>query len=144
MIATHDTAPMPRPARRLAALALGAVLAGGLGACQATRVGDAESFEEAVRTYTVSDDKKALALAADEGGRRVWGAQYGSLDQDRANEDAMKECQHNARRSGVAAQCYFFAVGDSEPRATLEGCRGRRINERRCAAQAKFAPLLAP
>jgi hypothetical protein len=145
MTTTHHAAGAPRTARRRCALALGAALASGLlAACQATRVGDAESFEEAVRTYTVSDDKKALALAADEGGQRVWGAQYGSLDQDRANEDAMEECQRNARRSGVAAQCYFFAVGDREPRATLEGCRSRSINPRRCAAQAKYGPLLLP
>ena len=127
------------------ALVLGAALgAGFLAACQATRVGEAETLEEAVQTYRVSKDKKALAVAADETGRRVWGAQYGSLTQDRANEDAMKECQRNAQRSGIAAQCFFFAIGDGEPRATVEGCRVGRINPRRCAAQTKYAPLLLP
>ena len=133
---------LPARAKRAAlALAFGV---GVLAACQATRVGDAETFEEAVQTYRVSDEKKALVLAADEQGRRVWGAQYGSLDQDRANADAMEECEDNARRGGIQAQCYPFAVGDREARSTLEGCRARRINPKRCAAQAKFGPLLLP
>lgn len=125
---------------RAAALAAAALLLG----CQATRVGDAGTFEEAVRTYSVSEGKKALALAADERGRRRWGAQYGSLEQQRASRDAMEECQRNARRSGIEAQCYLFAVGDREARSTAEGCREKRINPRRCAAQSKYAPLLAP
>src|SRR5512144_1152433 len=123
---------------------LSAATAALLAACQATRVGDAVTFEEAVQTYRVADDKKALVLAADEQGRRVWGAQYGSLDQDRANADAMEECEGNARRGGIQAQCYPFAVGDREARSTLEGCRAKRINPKRCAAQAKFGPLLLP
>ena len=139
----HVPTPPARASR--AALALGLALSAGvLAACQATRVGDAETFEEAVQTYRVSDEKKALVLAADEQGRRVWGAQYGSLDQDRADADAMEECEDNARRSGIQAQCYPFAVGDREARSTLEGCRAKRINPKRCAAQAKFGPLLLP
>jgi hypothetical protein len=142
----HDPTHLDSPgARRVARALAGALAAAGLLAgCQATRVGDAETFDEAVQVYRVSKDKKALALAADERGRRRWGAQYGSLDQERANEDAMEECQRNARRSGLEAQCYLFAVGDREPRSTLEGCRAERINPKRCAAQAKYGPQLLP
>jgi hypothetical protein len=126
------------------AAALAPLAAGLLPACQATRVGTAETLEEAIATYRASDEKKAFALAVDEDGRRRWGAQYGSLDQDRAVADAMEECQRSAQRSGVTAQCFLFAVGDREPRATLDGCRSHRINERRCAAQSKYGPLLVP
>jgi|GEM_PF-6987902 len=138
-----------RPARavsRRAALACAGTLhvAAALLGCEATRLSDTETFEEAVRTYRVSDEKKALALAADENGRRVWGAQYGSLDQERATDEAMEECQRSARRAGVQAQCYLFAVGDREPPATLEGCRAGRINPRRCAAQSRYGPELLP
>jgi len=144
MVATPNAARAPRAAR-LAALALGAVLAAGLlAACQATRVGTAETLEEAIATYRASDEKKAFALVVDEQGRRRWGAQYGSLDQDRAEADAMEECQRSAQRAGVTAQCFFFALGDREPRETLEGCRSGRINPRRCAAQTKYGPLLLP
>jgi hypothetical protein len=119
----------------LVALALG---------CEATRVGTAETLEEAIATYRAADEKKAFALAVDEQGRRRWGAQYGGPDQDRAVADAMEECQRSARASGVTAQCFLFAVGGRESHDTLEGCQARRINPRRCAAQQKYGPLLLP
>jgi hypothetical protein len=113
-------------------------------ACEATRVGTAETLEEAIATYRAADEKKAFALAVDEQGRRRWGAQYGGPNQDRAVSDAMEECQRSARASGVTAQCFLFAVGEREPHDTLEGCQARRINPRRCAAQQKYGPLLLP
>jgi hypothetical protein len=131
---------MPARAAALAPLVAAALLA----ACEATHVGTAETLEEAIATYRAADEKKAFALAVDEQGRRRWGAQYGGPDQERAESDAIEECQRSAQRSGVAAQCFLFAVGDREPRATLEGCRVGRINPRRCNAQAKYGPLLLP
>lgn len=123
-----------RPSPLAAALLAAALLA----ACEATRVGTAASFEEAVDTYAAADEKKALAVAADERGRRRWGAQYGSVTQDRANRDAMEECQASARRHALEAQCYLFAIGNREARSTLEGCRAGRVNPKRCALQRQY------
>lgn len=115
-------------------------------ACETTRVGETETFEEAVRTYAATDGRKALALAADEHGKRAWGAQYGKSlsSEERAIREALDECDANARRYGVQAECHLFAVGEREPRETLEKCRARRINPKRCALQQQYAPLLIP
>jgi hypothetical protein len=120
-----------------------ALLAAG---CETTRVGETYTFEEAVRTYAQAEGRKALALAADEKGKRAWGAQYGKRisSQERATREALEECDENARRLGVQSECYLFAVGDRQARSTLEKCSARRINQRRCLAQEKYAPLLVP
>ncbi len=124
------------------ALAAALLVAAG---CQTTRVGEASSFEEAVRTYREAEGRKALALAVDERGRRAWGAQYGrSLSQDRTLREALEECDASAKRQGVQAQCYLFAVGNRQSKATVEKCEDREINPRRCRAQANHAPLLEP
>jgi hypothetical protein len=114
--------------------------------CETTRVGESSTFEEAVRTYAAADGRKALALAADEKGKRAWGAQYGKSlsSQERATREALEECDANARRRGVRAECYLFAIGDRQSRSTLEKCSARRINPKRCALQERYAPLLAP
>jgi hypothetical protein len=127
--------------RRLPLVLLVALSTGG---CQTVRVGETRSFEEAVRTYAVADDKKALAVAADEHGNRVWGAQYGSWTQERANREAMSECEANARSAGVQAQCYLFAIGGKPSRTTLDRCQSKRINPARCALQDRYGPLLTP
>lgn len=122
-------------------------LAAGFGtACKTTRVGETASFEEAVRTYAVAKGRKALALAADENGRRAWGAQYGKSfsSEERAIREALDECDANARRYGVQAECHLFAVGDQPARETLDKCGARRINEKRCALQQQYGPLLIP
>ena len=116
-----------------------------LAGCETPRLSGATTFEEAVRTYAASKGPKALALAADEGGKRAWGAQYGrSTSKERAIRDALAECDASARRLGVEAQCFLFAIGNGEPRSTLEKCRAGSIPAKRCEAQRRFAPLLAP
>src|SRR5688572_13415307 len=116
---------------------LGSVVAVALlaAACETTRVGETYSFEEAVRTYAAAEGgRKALALAADEKGKRAWGAQYGKRisSQERATREALEECDQNARRLGVQSECHLFAVGDRQARSTLEKCSARRINKKRC------------
>jgi hypothetical protein len=113
--------------------------------CETPRLSGAASFEEAVRTYAAADGPKALALAADESGKRAWGAQFGrSTSKERALRDALAECDASARRLGVDAQCFLFAIGNSQAHSTLEKCSTGRIPARRCQAQQRFAPLLEP
>jgi hypothetical protein len=121
------------------ALAIALLLTG----CGTTRVGEASTFKEAVGTYREADGRKALALASDEGGRRAWGAQYGSsLSEERSVREALEECEASAKRLGVQAQCYLFAVGERQSKSTLEKCEARRINPKRCRDQQDYAPLL--
>lgn len=126
---------------RLPVLALLAALCG----CETPRLSGASSFEEAVRTYAAAEGPKALALAADESGKRAWGAQFGrSSSKERAQRDALAECDASARSLGVDAQCFLFAIGNAEARSTVEKCSAGRIPAKRCQAQQRFAPLLAP
>lgn len=125
---------------------LASLLALGLGtaACETTRMDDTETLEETVRTYAVSEGTKALAVAADERGKRAWGAQYGKgVSEERAVREALDVCDDSARARGVQADCYLFAVNDRQPRGTLEKCQSGRINPKRCAVQRDYAPLLA-
>jgi hypothetical protein len=121
------------------------LLVAALAACETPRLSGATTFEEAVRTYSAADDPKVLALAADERGKRAWGAQFGrSTSKERAFRDAIAECDASARRLGVDAQCFLFAVGNEQARSTVEKCRAGRIPPQRCQAQERFAPLLEP
>jgi hypothetical protein len=130
-----------RPLPSLGTVLLAAALAG----CETPRLSGAATFEEAVRTYAAADEPKVLALAADERGKRAWGAQFGrSTSKERAFRDAIAECDASARRLGVDAQCFLFAVGNRQARSTVEKCRDGRIPPKRCRAQERFAPLLAP
>ena len=45
--------------------------------CTTTQLGPSQGFEEALDVYLLSSGKKALALAADEGGRKAFYAHYG-------------------------------------------------------------------
>jgi hypothetical protein len=123
------------------ALAAAAALLAG---CKATRVGTTSTLQETVETYRESDEKKALALAVDERGRKAWGAQFGSLTQGSADDDAMEECRAAAQHRSIEARCYLFASGNRQARSTVEGCREGRIGRKRCAAQEAYAPLLEP
>jgi hypothetical protein len=132
------------PSRPLLSV-VSALLVAALAACETPRLSGAATFEEAVRTYAAADDPKVLALAADERGKRAWGAQFGrSTSKERAFRDAIDECDASARRLGVDAQCFLFAVGNKQARSTVEKCRAGRIPPKRCQAQERFAPLLAP
>jgi hypothetical protein len=133
--------------KHTAASALALCLALGLGslACETTRMSDTETLEEAIRTYAVTEETKAFAIAADESGKRAWDAAHGKMmSEERAVRDALKACNENARARGVQADCYLFAVGDEQPRKTLEKCQSGQINAKRCATQKKYSPLLAP
>jgi hypothetical protein len=107
----------------------------GIGCATTTQLGPSASFEETLGVYRLSSGKKALALAADEHGRKAYGVLYGSWSQDKANEKALATCTENATRSGVQALCYLFATGDRAAPETLRGCAEGRINPRRCALQ---------
>ena len=126
----HQRTRSPGPAAALAALLLA-------GACTTTLEG-AASFPEAVRLYRLSDDKKALAVAVDERGRRVWGVMFGSLRQESANEKALEECTRNAARAGVRTTCHLFAIGDDQAPATVGACKEGRISAKRCALQSSY------
>jgi len=109
------------------------------GGCTTTsHMEGARTFPEAVKIYRLSDGKKALAVAADEQGKRAWGVLYGSSRQEHANKNALEDCQRNAARSGVRAECYLFAVGDVQAANTVKACSEGRIGSRRCAVQAKY------
>src|SRR5262249_46976359 len=131
----------PMRHRHLLPLLLLVLLPACLPACQ-TRLGESSTLDEAVGVYLDSSGTKAFAIAADERGKRVWGSGR-SLSQDRSNEIALDECAKNAKRLGVEAQCFLFAVGPREAKSTVDGCAARRINAKRCAVQENYAPMLA-
>lgn len=110
----------------------------GIGCATTTELGPSASFEETLGVYRHSSGKKALALAADEHGKKAYGVLYGSWSQDKANEKALATCTQNATRSGVQAHCYLFAIGDRAAPQTLRGCADGRINPRRCALQREY------
>jgi hypothetical protein len=107
-------------------------------ACRTTQLEPTATLEEAVRVYRLSKDAKAMAIAADEGGRRTWGVLYGGLRQEKANEEALAACERNAARAGVRAPCYLFAIGDRQAAETVRACAQGRIGPRRCAVQAQY------
>jgi hypothetical protein len=134
------TTPAP-----LLALGLGFGLVLGSSACETTRLSDSETFEEAIRTYAVTKETKAFAVAADEHGKKTWASKYGKLlSEEGAVKGALESCNENARARGVAADCYLFAVGDRQPRSTLEKCQSGQINKKRCTVQQDYSPLLTP
>ena len=106
--------------------------------CATTELDRTSGFEETLRVYGLSKDKKALAVAADENGKRAFAALYGSWSQASANEKALAECAKNAERSDVQATCYLFATGDEAAPSTLRGCAEGRIGARRCALQEQY------
>jgi hypothetical protein len=121
--------------RLLASVALLAALA--ISACRTTQLEPTATLDEAVRIYRLSKDAKAMAVAADEYGKRTWGVFYGALRQDKANEEALAGCERNAARAGVRAPCYLFAIGDQPAAETVRGCAEGRIGPRRCAVQSQ-------
>lgn len=103
--------------------------------CATTQLPPSGGFEETLDVYRLSRGKKALALAVDENGKRVFAVLYGSWSQESANEKALAGCNEKAARSGVQAQCYLFASGDEAAPSTLRGCAEGRIDAKRCALQ---------
>jgi hypothetical protein len=109
----------------------------GLG-CATTELAPSSGFEEALDVYRLSSGKKALALAADESGRKVFYAHYGGWSQKSADEKALAACNSNAARKGIEAQCYLFASGDEAAPSTVRGCAEGRIGAKRCALQQQY------
>jgi hypothetical protein len=127
------------------ALALSLALALWTTACETTRLRDTETLEEAIRTYAVTEETKAFAIAADESGKRAWDSKHGKLiSEEAAIEGTLDACNDNARARGIQADCYLFAVGDRQPRSTLEKCQSGQINKKRCKVQQDYSPLLTP
>lgn len=115
----------------------------GCAAFQATRAGRPLTFKEAVGVYRVSQEKKALSVAVDDGGRRAWGAFYDATLQGFANDEAQEECERSASSAGVNAPCRLFAEGDGPARSGTEACLRRDYPEPWCALLNRYAPALA-
>lgn len=118
----------------LSALALPAALPG----CAATRMEGVSSFPEAVRLYRMSDDQKAMAVAADARGRRAWGVVFEYAREESAVEKALEECRANAAAARVDAPCFLFAVNDAQAESTVRACAEGRIGGQRCGLQSKY------
>ncbi len=110
------------------------VLLLGLG-CATTQLAPASGFEGVLDVYRFSSGKKALALAADEKGKKAFSVRSGDWSQKSANRKALAACNAKAARHGVEAQCYLFAIGDEAAPSTLRGCAKGWIGAKRCALQ---------
>ena len=121
--------------------ALSVALLGGCASWFTTEMDDAQTLSGALAVYRASDEKKAIAVAADEEGRRTWGALYGSYSQEHANEKAVENCRKNARRAGILADCFLFAEGDAPSASTNQACRAGAVNAKRCDLQDRFFEL---
>jgi hypothetical protein len=117
---------MPLPTLLALLLALG---------CATTQLAPTSGFQETLDVYLLSSGKKALALAADENGKKAFSVLYGDWSQKSANRKALAACNAKAARHGVEAQCFLFAIGDEAAASTLRGCAKGWIGARRCALQ---------
>jgi hypothetical protein len=120
--------------RILTLLALSLVLG-----CAGTQPAPSHGFAEMLDLYRASGGKKALALAADENGKKVFAVVHGTLRQKSADKKALAICNERAARRGVLAQCYLFASGDEEAASTVRGCSEGRIGAARCALQRRYS-----
>ena len=137
--AMSRTARLGTPTLLLLALALGA--GSGCEALRATRVGQPATLGEALQVYRNADEKKAIAIAVDEAGKRTWGAFYHARLQSFANEQALEECERNAAGNRIGAKCWVFAEGDEPAEDTATACRRGEPNAKRCALQDRFYQL---
>ncbi len=117
---------MPLPTLLALLLALG---------CATTQLAPTSGFQETLDVYLLSSGKKALALAADENGKKAFSVLYGDWSQKSANRKALAACNAKAARHRVEAQCFLFAIGDEAAASTLRGCAKGWIGARRCALQ---------
>jgi hypothetical protein len=98
-------------------------------------------LEDAWRLYQISEDAKAMAIAVDEtAGRRVWGIRYGYLSQESANRGALSECESNAKRAGISADCHLLAVGNRRPPGAVRACADGRASARFCEIMNTLVP----
>ncbi len=124
-------------------LAIVLSLGSGLGcaALRATRVGQPATLHEALAAYRNADEKKAIAIAVSEAGKRTWGAFYHARLQGFASEQALEECERNARDHRIQSQCWLFAEGDEPVSDTALACSQGKANPKRCALQDRFYQL---
>jgi len=113
----------------------------GCAALRATRVGQPKTLSEALTVYRKAEEKKAIAIAADESGKRTWGAFYHAKLQSFAEEQALEECERNVRTHRIKAQCWLFAEGDEPAAETQLACSRGKPNPKRCALQDRFYQL---
>jgi hypothetical protein len=123
-------------------LSLSLTAAIGCASLQATRVGRPTTLHEALSIYREADEKKAIAIAVDQGGKRTWGAFYHAELQGFANEQALAECERNVLEHRIRAECWLFAEGDEPSSDTTLACRSGKPNAKRCAYQDRFYQLL--
>jgi hypothetical protein len=98
-------------------------------------------LEDAWRIYQISEEAKAMAIAIDEtAGRKVWGIRYGYLSQESANRGALSECESNAKRVGIAADCHLFAVGNRRPPGAVRACADGRASAGFCELMSSLVP----
>jgi hypothetical protein len=129
--------------RRFAALAASALLAPACASWFTTKLDPpaGQRLEDAWRLYRISEDAKAMAIAIDPAsGQRVWGIVYGSLDQDSASRNALKECEENARAGGVAERCHLFAIGNRRAPSAVAACAEGRAYASFCALMNDLIP----
>jgi hypothetical protein len=101
------------------------------------------SLEETARMYRDANGTRALAVAADADGRRVWGV-YEAPFQRVANERAVKACTDSAAQRGVQSSCYLIAESEAPAAETMEGCRRATVPASLCKVVREIAPLLKP
>jgi hypothetical protein len=98
-------------------------------------------LEDAWRLYQISEDAKAMAIAIDDSsGRRVWGIRYGYLSQESANKGALSECDSNAKRVGITADCHLLAVGNRRPPGAVKACADGRASAGFCELMSTLVP----
>jgi hypothetical protein len=98
-------------------------------------------LEDAFRLYQISEDAKAMAIAMDPtSGRRVWGIRYGYLSQESANRGALSECESNAKRVGITADCHLLAVGSRRPAGAVRACADGRASADFCELMNTLVP----
>jgi len=101
-------------------------------------------LEDAWRLYRISEEDKAMAIAVDDSGRRVWGLVYGSMSQESANKHALEECAANAKARGMTASCHLFAVGDERAPGAVSACSDGRAPAAFCKLMDDLIPPTRP
>jgi hypothetical protein len=127
--------------RTLLPLLTALAVTSGCEAFRATRVGQPETLSEALAVYRKADEEKAIAIAADESGKRTWGAFYHASLQSFADDQALEECERNVHTHRIKAQCWIFAQGDEPAAETQLACSRGEPNPKRCALQDRFYQL---
>jgi len=101
-------------------------------------------LEDAWRLYRISEEDKAMAIAIDDSGRRVWGIRYGYLSQDSANKGALEECAASAKSKGMTASCHLLAVGNGRAPTAVAACNDGRAPANFCNLMNDLIPPTPP